>query len=216
MDDNPIDLLIVDDSEAARKGLKALLKPVMDVRLVGEASGGQEAIALAEQLQPDIILMDLYMPDINGIEATRQIVNTSPHIAILVITMYDDDGSVFAAMQAGARGYLLKGASKSEMLRAIRDVAGGAAIFSPAIARRMMNYFNQIQNQTAVYAFPELTRRELDVLTLMAQQHSNQEIAETLSLSRKTVRNYTSNIFAKLQVADRTEAILRARDAGLG
>jgi len=216
MENSIIDLLLADDSEAARKGLKALLKPVADVRLVGEASGGQEAIKLAEQLQPDIILMDLHMPDINGIEATRQIVNTSPHIAVLVITMYDDDGSVFAAMQAGARGYLLKGASKNEMLRAIRDVAGGAAIFSPAIARRMMNYFNQIQNQTAEYTFPELTRRELEVLTLMAQQHSNQEIAETLSLSRKTVRNYTSNIFAKLQVADRAEAILRARDAGLG
>jgi DNA-binding NarL/FixJ family response regulator len=193
-----------------------LLKPVADIRLLGEASGGQEAVKLAEELQPDIILMDLHMPDINGIEATRQIVNTSPHIAVLVITMYDDDGSVFAAMQAGARGYLLKGASKNEMLRAIRDVAGGAAIFSPAIARRMMTYFSQIQNQTAEYTFPELTRRELEVLTLMAQQHSNQEIAESLSLSRKTVRNYTSNIFAKLQVADRAEAILRARDAGLG
>ena len=216
MENSIIDLLLADDSEAARKGLKALLKSVTDIRLVGEASGGQEVIKLAEQLQPDIILMDLHMPDINGIEATRQIVNTSPHIAVLVITMYDDDGSVFAAMQAGARGYLLKGASKNEMLRAIRDVAGGAAIFSPAIARRMMNYFNQIQNQTAEYNFPELTRRELEVLTLMAQQHSNQEIAETLSLSRKTVRNYTSNIFAKLQVADRAEAILRARDAGLG
>ncbi len=216
MDNSTIDLLLADDSEAARKGLKALLKPVADIRLLGEASGGQEAVKLAEELQPDIILMDLHMPDINGIEATRQIVNTSPHIAVLVITMYDDDGSVFAAMQAGARGYLLKGASKNEMLRAIRDVAGGAAIFSPAIARRMMTYFSQIQNQTAEYTFPELTRRELEVLTLMAQQHSNQEIAESLSLSRKTVRNYTSNIFAKLQVADRAEAILRARDAGLG
>jgi DNA-binding NarL/FixJ family response regulator len=216
MGNSIIDLLLADDSEAARKGLRALLKSVADVRLVGEASGGQEAVTLAEQLQPDIILMDLHMPDINGIEATRQIVNTSPHIAVLVITMYDDDGSVFAAMQAGARGYLLKGASKNEMLRAIRDVAGGAAIFSPAIARRMMNYFSQIQNQTAEFAFPELTRRELEILTLMAQQHSNPEIAETLSLSRKTIRNYTSNIFAKLQVADRAEAILRARDAGLG
>jgi len=136
--------------------------------------------------------------------------------AVLVLTMYDDDDSVFAAMQAGARGYLLKGASKKEMLRAIRDVASGSAIFSPAIARRMMGYFNQIRNQPAAHAFPELTQRERDVLALMAQHHSNQEIAQLLSLSPKTVRNYTSNIFAKLQVADRAEAIIRARDAGLG
>lgn len=215
MDNNTIHLLIADDSQAARTGLKALLKSVPDVQLVGEAAGGQEAMRLAEQFQPDVILMDLYMPDVNGIEATRQIVHTSPHIAVLVLTMYDDDDSVFAAMQAGARGYLLKGASKSEMLRAIRDVSGGAAIFSPAIARRMMSYFSQIRQQPAEYAFPELTQREGEVLGLMAQQYSNQEIAEALSLSPKTVRNYTSNIFAKLQVADRAGAILKARDAGL-
>ncbi len=215
MENNTVHLLVADDSRAVRTGLKALLKAVEDVRLVGEAVGGEEAIRLAERLQPDVILMDLQMPDVNGIEATRQIVGTSPHIAVLVLTMYDDDDSVFAAMQAGARGYLLKGASKSEMLRAIRDVAGGAAIFSPAIARRMMNYFSQIQNQPAAYAFPELTRREHEVLKLMAQQQTNQEIAAALSLSSKTVRNYTSNIFAKLQVADRAGAILKARDAGL-
>lgn len=215
MENNTIHLLIADDSQAARTGLKALLKAVPDVQLISEAAGGDEAIRLAERLQPDVILMDLHMPDVNGIEATRQIVDTSPHIAILVLTMYDDDDSVFAAMQAGARGYLLKGASKSEVLRAIRDVANGAAIFSPTIARRMMSYFNQIRNQPAAYAFPELTRREREVLALMAQQYSNQEIAEALSLSPKTVRNYTSNIFAKLQVADRAGAILKARDAGL-
>ena len=215
MKSHALQLLIADDSRAARTGLKALLKAVADVQLVGEATGGEEAIRLAEQLQPDVVLMDLHMPDVNGIEATRQIVHTSPHIAVLVLTMYDDDDSVFAAMQAGARGYLLKGASKSEMLRAIRDVAGGAAIFSPAIARRMMNYFDQIRKRPAAHAFPELTPREQEVLTLMAQQQSNQEIAESLSLSPKTVRNYVSNIFAKLQVADRTSAILKARDAGL-
>jgi DNA-binding NarL/FixJ family response regulator len=209
-----VHLLIADDSHAARTGLRALLKAVQEVQLIGEAVSGEEAIRLAEQLQPDVVLMDLHMPDVNGIEATRQIVRTSPHIAVLVLTMYDDDDSVFAAMQAGARGYLLKGASKGEMLRAIRDVAGGAAIFSPAIARRMMSYFNQVRNQPAVYAFPELTRREHEVLKLMAQQYSNQEIADELSLSPKTVRNYTSNIFAKLQVADRAGAILKARDAG--
>jgi DNA-binding NarL/FixJ family response regulator len=216
MENNAIHLLITDDSQAALTGLKALLKGVADIQLVGDAPGGSEAIRLAERLQPDVILMDLHMPDMNGIEATRQIVQTSPHIAVLVLTMYDDDDSVFAAMQAGARGYLLKGASKKEMLRAIRDVASGAAIFSPAIARRMMSYFNQLRNQPATLAFPELTQREREVLALMAQHHSNQEIAQSLSLSPKTVRNYTSNIFAKLQVADRAEAIIRARDAGLG
>jgi DNA-binding NarL/FixJ family response regulator len=212
---DPIQLLVTDDALAARTGLKALFKGVDDIRLIGEAVGGEEAIQMAERLQPDVILMDLHMPDVNGVEATRQIVHTSPHIAVLVLTMYDDDDSVFAAMQAGARGYLLKGASRKEILRAIRDVAGGAAIFSPAIARRMMSYFSQIRNQPAAYAFPELTTREREVLTLMAQQHSNQEIAEALSLSSKTVRNYTSNIFAKLQVADRAGAILKARGAGL-
>jgi DNA-binding NarL/FixJ family response regulator len=160
--------------------------------------------------------MDLHMPDVNGIEATRQIMQTSPHIAVLVLMMYDDDDSVFAAMQAGARGYLLKGASKKEMLRAIRDVASGAAIFSPAVARRMMGYFNQLRDQPSGHAFPELTQREREVLELMARHHSNHEIAQALSLSPKTVRNYTSNIFAKLQVADRAEAIIRARDAGFG
>ena len=216
MENNPIQLLITDDSQAALTGLKALLRGVPDIQLVGEASGGRESIRLAERMQPDVILMDLHMPDVNGIEATRQIVQTSPHIAVLVLTMYDDDDSVFAAMQAGARGYLLKGASKKEMLRAIRDVASGTAIFSPAIARRMVSYFNQIRDQPVAHAFPELTQREREVLALMAQHHSNQEIARSLSLSPKTVRNYTSNIFAKLQVADRAEAIIQARDAGLG
>ncbi len=211
---NTINTLITDDSQAARTGLRALLRGIKDINLVGEAVNGSEAIQLAERLQPDVILMDLQMPDINGIVATRQIVNTSPHIAVLVLTMYDDNDSVFAAMQAGARGYLLKGASKKEMMRAIYDVASGAAIFSPAIARRMMSYFNQIRNQPAQYAFPELTDREREVLSLMTQQYSNQQIAAELSLSSKTVRNYTSNIFAKLQVADRTGAILKAREAG--
>jgi len=156
------------------------------------------------------------MPGVNGIEATRQIVHTSPHIAILVLTMVDDDESLFAAMQAGARGYLLKGAAKSEILRAIQDVAAGAAIFSPAIASRMMTYFSQMQRRQAEYAFPELTEREREILQLMTLHQTNQEIARQLHLSPKTVRNYTSNIFAKLQVADRAEAIIRARDAGVG
>ena len=214
MMESSIQLLIVDDSEPFRVGLRALIKATPDMALAGEAENGRDAIAFAERLQPDVILMDLHMPDVNGIEATRQIVQTSPHIAILVLTMVDDDDSLFAAMQAGARGYLLKGAAKSEVLRAIRDVAAGAAIFSPAIASRMMSYFSQIRPSLAT-AFPELTEREQEILQLMARHLTNAEIARELHLSPKTVRNYTSNIFAKLQVADRAEAIIRARDAGL-
>ncbi|MCB9430358.1 MAG: response regulator transcription factor [Ardenticatenaceae bacterium] len=214
--DSTIHLLIVDDSEPFRIGLRALIKATPDMKLAGEAVNGREAITFAERLQPDVILMDLHMPDVNGIEATRQIIHTSPHIAILVLTMVDDDESLFAAMQAGARGYLLKGASKSEILRAIQDVAAGAAIFSSAIASRMMTYFSQIRKQQPAYAFPELTEREREILQLVARHQTNQEIAQQLHLSPKTVRNYTSNIFAKLQVADRAEAIIRAKEAGLG
>lgn len=216
METNLIHLLIADDSESFRTGLRALFKATPDIQLVGEAADGQAAIALAEQLQPDVVLMDLHMPEIDGLEATRQITQTSPHMAILALTMLDDDDALFAAMQAGARGYLLKGASKSEIRRAIRDVAAGAAIFSPAIANRMMTYFNQLRQQAASYAFPELTAREREILTLIAQHHTNREIAEKLSLSPKTVRNYCSNIFAKLQVADRAEAIIRAKESGIG
>ena len=211
-----LNLLVVDDSEPFRLGLRALFKATADMNLAGEAVDGREAVSLAERLQPDVVLMDLHMPGINGLEATRRIVTTSPHIAVLVLTMVDDDAALFAAMQAGARGYIVKGASKSELLRAIRDAASGAAIFSPAIAARMINYFSLIRRQQPVGAFPELTARELEILELMAGNLSNQEIAGQLGLSSKTVRNYTSNIFAKLQVAGRAEAILRARDAGLG
>ena len=210
-----IHVLIVDDSEPFRVGLRALLKATTDMHLTGEAKNGREAVTLAERLQPDVILMDLHMPEVNGIEATRQIVQTSPHIAILVLTMLDDDESLFAAMQVGARGYLLKGASKNEILRAVRDAAAGAAIFSPAIAGRMMAYFSQIRPSPEA-AFPELTEREREILQLLAQHLTNPEIAGQLHLSPKTIRNYISNILAKLQVADRAEAIIRAREAGMG
>jgi DNA-binding NarL/FixJ family response regulator len=158
--------------------------------------------------------MDLHMPDLNGIEATRRILRTSPHIAILVLTMYDDDESVFAAMRAGAKGYLLKGALKDEIVRAIRGVAAGEAIFGPLIAQRMVTYFSQLRPAAA--AFPELTEREQQILTLIAQRRKNQEIAQQLQINLKTVQNHISNIFAKLQVSDRAEAILRAKEAGLG
>ena len=162
---------------------------------------------------PDVVLMDLQMPELNGIEATRQLVASRPHIAVLMVTMFEDDESVFAAMRAGARGYLLKGARKAETLRAIRAVAGGEAIFSPAIARRLMGFFTVMNSGTDL--FPELTDREREVLALIAQGRSNQDIANELFIGVKTVRNYVSNIFSKLQVADRTQAAIRAREAGL-
>jgi DNA-binding NarL/FixJ family response regulator len=209
-----IRILIADDHPLFRDGLRALLNSVPDTEVVGEATSGKEAIAIAASLQPDIILMDINMPVVNGIEATRTIMQASPHIGILVVTMFEDDDSVFAAMRAGARGYLLKGADQSEVLRAIHAVASGEAIFSPAIAVRLMRFFATPAPATPPQAFPELTEREREILTLIAQGHNN-EIADRLVLSPKTVRNNVSNIFSKLQVADRAQAIVRARAAGL-
>jgi DNA-binding NarL/FixJ family response regulator len=211
-----IRVLIADDHQLFRDGLRALLASADDTELVGEAATGEEAIVQAAALQPDVVLMDLQMPGMNGIEATRRIVQMSPHIGVLVVTMFEDDHSVFAAMRAGARGYLLKGASHAEMLRAIRAVGGGEAIFSPAIASRLMEYFANIRPASAPQVFPELSDREREVLGLIAQGHKNTEIAERLVLSAKTVRNHVTNILSKLQVADRAEAIIRAREAGLG
>jgi DNA-binding NarL/FixJ family response regulator len=209
-------ILIAEDSAAFREGLRNLLQSVDSLEVVGEATSGQEAIQLARQLQPDIVLMDLQMPGINGIEATRQIVYTSPHISILMLTMFEDDESVFAALRAGARGYLLKGALKAEIVRAIQGVASGEAIFGPSIARRLMQYFSAPRPTAPPQAFPELTEREREILDLIAQHHTNIEIADRLSLSPKTVRNHVSNIFTKLQVIDRAQAIIRAREGGLG
>jgi DNA-binding NarL/FixJ family response regulator len=212
----PTRILIADDHAPFRDGLRALLLSVPEIEVVGEATRGDEAIALAATLQPDVILMDINMPQVNGIEATRRILHTSPHISILVLTMFEDDETVFAALRAGARGYLLKGALKAEVLRAIRGVSSGEAIFGPAIAKRLMQYFAGLKPTTAQQAFPELTDREREILALLAQHRTNQEIADRLSLSQKTVRNHVSNIFSKLQVVDRAQAIIRAREAGLG
>jgi DNA-binding NarL/FixJ family response regulator len=211
----PIRVLIADDHRHFRDGLRALLLSARDVEVVGEAGAGDETVSLAARLQPDVILMDLQMPGINGIEATRRILYTSPHISILVVSMFEDDDSVFAALQAGARGYLLKGALKAEILRAIRAVASGEAIFGAAIARRLMAYF-AAPRPPAPQAFPELTDREREILALIEQHLTNPEIAARLGLSPKTVRNHVSNIFDKLQVADRAEAIVRARESGMG
>jgi len=212
----PTRILIADDHPHFRDGLRALLLSAPDVEVVGEARDGEETIALAAGLQPDVILMDLNMPGTGGIEATRRILHTSPHISVLVISMYEDDDSVFAALKAGARGYLLKGALKAEILRAIRSVTSGEAIFGPAIARRLMQYFSAPRPDTLAETFPELTDREREILDLIARHETNPEIARRLHLSQKTVRNHVSNIFTKLQVADRAQAIIRAREAGLG
>ncbi len=207
-------VLIADDHPVFRKGLRALLASLPSTELVGEATNGEEAIELAEQLQPDVVLMDLQMPGGGGLPAIRQIVQTSPHIRILVVTMFEDDDSVFAAMRGGARGYVLKDMNDEDIERAILAVGNGEAIFSPAIAQRMMNFFSARPDLPADI-FPELTESERNVLRLMAQGISNEAIAQQLSLSTKTVRNYVSNIFSKLQVADRAQAIVKARDAGL-
>ena len=211
---DPIRVLIADDHTLFRDGVCAILKAAPDMQAVGEAATGQEAIHQAINSAPDVILMDIQMPDMNGIEATQSILELNPNIGIIIVTMLEDNDSLFAAMRAGARGYVLKGADKAEMLRSIRAVANGEALFGPVIADRLLEFFQEIQVTPKV--FPELTDREHDILDLIARGHNNQEIAGLLHISQKTVSNHISNIFNKLQVADRAQAIVRAREAGLG
>lgn len=215
MSEDPIRLFVADDHTLFRDGLRALFASVPDMKVVGEAATGVGAIEGVVQTVPDVVLMDVQMPDVNGIEATRSILRASPHVGVIVVTMLEADDSVFAAMRAGARGYVLKGADQEEMLRTIRAVAAGEAFFGPAIAERLMRFFAGLQ-PAGSEAFPELTDREVEVLELIAQGHNNARIASDLVISPKTVRNHVSNILSKLQVADRAEAIIRARQAGLG
>lgn len=207
-------VLVADDDPVFRYGMRAILFSKPDVDLVGEARDGEEAIKLALELKPDVILMEINMPETDGIEATRRILAELPETGVLVLTMIEEDDSVFAAMRAGARGYLLKGADGEETIRAIHAVAGGEAILGPAIAGRLTGYF--AGGGDAARPFPELTERERDILALIARGRTNAAIAEALYLSPKTVRNYVSNIFTKLGVHDRAGAIVRAREAGLG
>jgi DNA-binding NarL/FixJ family response regulator len=209
-------ILIADDHPLVRSGLRALFAAAEDVEVVGEAATGEEAVTLAASLQPEVIVMDLRMPGINGIEATRRIVQANPQIRVLVVTLFEDDDSVFAALRAGARGYILKDANEVEVLRAIRAVSSGDAIFSATIAQRLIDFFATARPAQATLPFPDLTDREREILTLIAQGRSNAEIAQSLVISMKTVRNYISSIFSKLRVADRSQAIIRAREAGLG
>jgi DNA-binding NarL/FixJ family response regulator len=208
-------ILIADDHPLFRHGIHEFLNLAPDMDVSGEATSGEEAVAQAEALQPDVILMDVNMPGVNGIEATRRILHDYPHIRILVVTMFEDDGTVFAAMRAGARGYILKDAEKENILRAIQAVGNGEAIFSPTIASRLIDFFGTQSSSLPKEIFPTLTEREREILHLIARGSSNAEIARELSLSLKTVYNYVSNILSKLQVADRAQAIIRAREAGL-
>ncbi len=212
---DPLRIVVADDHDAFRSGLEALLRTIDGVEVVGHAASGEEAVDRAAATQPDVVVMDLNMPGIDGIEATRRIVATSPHIAVLVVSMFQDDDQVFGALKAGARGYLLKGADRAELVRAIRGVASGEAIFGSAIARRLVAFF-AARPAVEAAVFPELTDREREILDMVARGLNNSEITQRLVLSPKTVRNHVSNIFSKLQVADRAQAIVRAREAGLG
>jgi len=186
-----------------------------DTEVVGEAATGKEVVERATEARPDVILMDIQMPDMNGIEATRRILEVDPEVGV-VLTMFEEDDSVFSAMRAGARGYVLKGAPPSEILKVVRAVAAGEAHFGPEIARRLMDFFSEPKPASPEDIFPELSVREVEILDLIAQGHSNAKIAARLYLSTKTVGNHISHIFTKLQVADRAHAIIRAREAGLG
>ncbi len=210
-------ILVAEDHPLFMKGMISLLSSVPEFEVVGGAATGKEAVEHATRLQPDVVLMDLQMPEVNGIEATRRILQESPSVRVLVVTLFEDEDSVFMALRAGARGYVLKDADEEEMVLAIRAVGKGEAIFSPAVATRVLAYFAASPlGGVPPQAFPTLTDREREILHLIAQGHPNPAIARQLSLSTKTVGNYVSNIFTKLQVADRAQAIIRAREAGLG
>ena len=216
MNDELTRVLIVDDHPVFRDGLAGTLRSESDLEVIGSCAGGSEAVQEARDMQPDVVVMDLNMPQMGGIEATRTIVATSPHIAVLVLTMVEDDDSVFAAVRAGARGYLLKGASPEDIVRAVRSVARSEAVFGPGIAERVLAFFADPHARRRSPVFPELTERERELLELIAAGTRNPDIARKLFISPKTVRNHISNIFSKLQVADRADAIERARAAGMG
>jgi DNA-binding NarL/FixJ family response regulator len=213
--DGGVRVVVADDHPVVRQGLTTLLSSLLGVEVVGEAADGMEAVAQCERHQPDVIVMDLNMPNLDGIEATRRIVAAIPEVAVLVLTMFDDDASLFAALRAGARGHILKGADQADIARAIAACARGEVIFGPAMAARVLDVFTGVAEAPAS-AFPELTEREREILELIASGVNNARIAQRLGLSVKTVRNHSSNIFTKLQVTDRAQAIIRARDGGLG
>ena len=215
--DAPIRIIVADDHPVVRGGLVALLRTIPSLDVVGEAADGGTAVRLTQEHRPDVVLMDVRMPGMDGVEATRQIREQTPESRVLILTMYDDDATVFTAMKAGAQGYLLKESEQDDIVRAVHAVVAGEAIFGPGVAARVLGYFTEPpQAVVAEYPFPELTHREREVLELLAQGMKNADIATALFLSPKTVSNQLTAIFAKLQVASRGEAIVRAREGGLG
>jgi DNA-binding NarL/FixJ family response regulator len=214
--DRRLRVVVVDDHPMYRDGLVMTLRAARDFDPVGEAADGESALRLTAALQPDLVLMDLRLPGMSGIEATRRLVEADPSVRVVVVSMVEDDDSIFAAMRAGASGYLLKGADRDELLSALRAVSVGEVIFGAAIARRVLGFFAGRSPSAAAAAFPDLTSRELEILERIARGAANPVIARDLGLSEKTVRNHVSTILNKLQVADRGAAIARARDAGLG
>ena len=214
----PLRVVVVDDHPLYREGLVTAMGAMPGVTVVGEAADGEQAVQRAAELSPDVVVMDLHMPVLNGIDATRRIAAEHPQVAVLVLTMLEGDDSVFAAVRAGARGYLLKGADRAEIARALQGVAHGEVVFSAGIASRVLSFFAAGPGAASatLEPFPQLTEREREVLDLVARGLTNAEIARRLVVSDKTVRNHVSNVFAKLQVAGRAEAVARARDAGLG
>lgn len=209
-----IRLLIVDDHPAFRRGLELMLSDVDDIEVVAQAASGEEAVELAVQATPDVVLMDLRMPGLDGIESTRRLKRLHSSLSVVVLTMFEDDASVFAAMRAGARGYVLKGADQDEIERAVRAAAAGEAIFGPAIADRVIRHFAQGGDHPRS-TFPSLTQRECEVLSLIANGKGNAAIAHELGINLKTVRNHVSNVFTKLHVSDRASAIVKARESGM-
>ena len=209
-------VVLADDHPVVRAGLRALIGTLDGLEVVGEAADGEAAVREVQLLKPDVVLMDVRMPGVDGVEATRRIRLVAPDTAVLMLTMYDDDSTVFTAMQAGARGYLLKGADQDEILAAIRSVVAGQAIFGPGVAARMLSYFSAPPTPPAAAPFPQLTEREREILDLLAAVRRTAAIAQELFLSPKTVSNHLTSIFVKLEVADRAAAIVRAREGGLG
>lgn len=213
---SPIRVVIADDHPMYRYGLGAVLGNQPGIELVGEAADGLELLRIAREAGPDVVVTDLAMPRLGGPEAAQRLLADAPGLAILILTMHSDDESLFAAMRAGARGYLLKGSDRAELIAAIQAVARGEAVYGPGVAQRIIDFFAGPRERRARTAFPELTGREREVLDLLARGAANREIAGRLNIAEKTVRNHLSSVFLKLQVSDRTAAALKARQSGLG